>query len=372
MPAVSSHDPTAPLPSDLSKLNVAQLKALCKERRIVGYSKLGKAALLAKLGELTPSSPPSSSARSTRCKTQADPLLSKYGSSCPPLDDLPAVPVAEPRAMGPPAPLIPFGPNTVPGTHIPQNSVTVASISALQSTPCPSEERGKILFLSMSAQSAPVSKRVSSEVSQGPSQAPAERLAKRPRVMVVAPLARQADDAALRFPNSTRLGSNLGVLDPLVPALPGPALVPRNKEEVGRQLDSRTQTVVTSGKRFKPLTITRSPSVMPSNRKEARLSSYSLLDRSAGSLMAHPTLLWHLDFPVPPEPPLLSPITFPPPLSQRKLIQRWGIILSRLSCKERRQCSLVSKLIRYAGKRWVADYVECIRIHLISLFVGVL
>jgi hypothetical protein len=88
--------------------------------------------------------------------------------------------------------------------------------------------------------------------------------------------------------------------------------------------------------------------------------------------MAHPTLLWHLDFPVPAEPPLLSPITFPPPLSQRKLIQRWGIILSGLSCKERRQCSLVSKLIRYAGKRWVADYVECIRIHLISLFVGVL
>ena len=206
MPAVSSHDPNAPLPSDLSKLNVAQLKALCKERRIVGYSKLGKAALLAKLGELTPSSPPSSFAQSARCKTQADPLLSKYGSSCPPLDDLPAVPVAEPRAMGPPAPLIPFGPNTVPGTHIPQNSVTVASISALQSTPCPSEERGKSLFLSMSAQSAPVSKRVSSEVSQGPSQAPAERLAKRPRVMVVAPLARQADDAALRFPNSTRLG----------------------------------------------------------------------------------------------------------------------------------------------------------------------
>jgi hypothetical protein len=86
--------------------------------------------------------------------------------------------------------------------------------------------------------------------------------------MVVAPLARQADDAALRFPNSTRLGSNLGVLDPLVPALPGPALVPRNKEEVGRQLDSRTQTVVTSGKRFKPLTMMRSPSVMPSNRKK--------------------------------------------------------------------------------------------------------
>ena len=182
----------------------------------MGYSKLGKAALLAKLGELTSNSPPSSSAQSARCKTQADPLLSKSGSSRPPLDDLPAVPVAERRAMGPPAPLIPLGPNTIPGTRIPQNSVTLASISALQSTPCPSEERGKSLFLSMSAQSARVSKRVSSEVSQGPNQAPADPLAKRPRVMVVAPLARQADDAALRFPNSPHALGVTGVFSILL------------------------------------------------------------------------------------------------------------------------------------------------------------
>ena len=36
---------------DLSKLNVAQLKALCKEKKITGYSKLGKNALLQKLAE---------------------------------------------------------------------------------------------------------------------------------------------------------------------------------------------------------------------------------------------------------------------------------------------------------------------------------
>ena len=41
---------------DLSKLTVPQLKALCKERRIVGYSKLGKAALIQRLDDTTSSS----------------------------------------------------------------------------------------------------------------------------------------------------------------------------------------------------------------------------------------------------------------------------------------------------------------------------
>ncbi|KAI0250969.1 hypothetical protein BJV78DRAFT_1086814, partial [Lactifluus subvellereus] len=39
----------------------------------------------------------------------------------------------------------------------------------------------------------------------------------------------------------------------------------------------------------------------------------------------------------------------PPPLSQRRLIQRWAIALSCLSRKELFQCCLVSKLIRYAA-----------------------
>lgn len=53
----------ASVPSDLSKLTVPQLKALCKERRITGYSKLSKAALLQRLAEVASptktTSPPS-------------------------------------------------------------------------------------------------------------------------------------------------------------------------------------------------------------------------------------------------------------------------------------------------------------------------
>ena len=47
------------VPSNLSKLTVPQLKALCKERRITGYSKLSKAALLQKLAEAAAPTAPS-------------------------------------------------------------------------------------------------------------------------------------------------------------------------------------------------------------------------------------------------------------------------------------------------------------------------
>ena len=47
---MASNGPSVPL--DLSKLTVPQLKALCKERRITGYSKLTKAALLQRLAEV--------------------------------------------------------------------------------------------------------------------------------------------------------------------------------------------------------------------------------------------------------------------------------------------------------------------------------
>lgn len=46
MPADANAKATA---ADISKLTVAQLKAICKERKIAGYSKLGKPALIQKL-----------------------------------------------------------------------------------------------------------------------------------------------------------------------------------------------------------------------------------------------------------------------------------------------------------------------------------
>lgn len=363
----SSHDIGAPLPSNLSRLNVSQLKALCKERRIVGYSKLGKAALVRKLGEIAPISQSSSSAptRSTQTQEQTSPLLSKSGSSPAQVNDSLAPTAQRSTGMPPPA-FSPREPNAVPGTHIPQSSTTSGSGSIPPSSL--TRDRGQHSDTSASALNVlvPTSKRISSEISLGISQSLAGPLAKKPKVIAVSS---PSSARCTGFPHLTSvhvLGDRAGVPDSSFSALPGSALVPGSKEKEGHQLYGQAQTISMSGKRFKPLKVTRPLSATLDDRNGSR--------RPQGNEPANntvkPSPLWHLDFPAPPEPPLLSAITIPPPLSHRKLVQHWAVILSGLSDEERLRCCLVSKLIRYAGERFVSDYIEYILIQLDSLFIG--
>jgi hypothetical protein len=368
----SSHGIGAPLPSDLSKLNVPQLKAICKERRIVGYSKLGKAALIRKLGELAPSSqsPSSAQTRSARTQAQTSPLLSAQVN-----DSL--APTAQ-RPMGMPSPgFSPREPNTVPDTHTPQSSTTSGSGSIPPPSSSLSRDRGQNSDPSASAPNVPVSKRIFSEdiseISQGHAsaqQAQARPLPKKPKVVAVSsPLSVRARRAGIPFLTSVPvLGDRGGVPDSSFSTLPGFALVPGSKGKEGHQPNGQTQTISISGIRFKPLEVTRPLSATPGDRNGSRCSQ----GNKSANVSVQPSLLWHLDFPTLPEPSLLSAITIPPPLSQRKLVQRWVVILSGLSDKERLRCCLVSKLIRYAGERLVFDHIEYTLIHLDSLFIGLL
>jgi hypothetical protein len=369
----SSHDIGAPLPSDLSKLNVSQLKALCKERRIVGYSKLSKAALIRKLGDLAPISQSTSSAptRSTRTQTQTSPLLSESGPSPAQVDDSLAPSAQRPMGMSSSS-FSPREPNTVPDTHIPQSSATSGSESGPIQPSSLSRDQGQNSNPPASALNVPVSvsKRISSEISLGISQGHAGPLAKKPKVVAVSSpsSARRAGIPFLTSASVHVLGDRGGVPDSSFFALPGSALVPGSKEKEGHQLNGQTQTTSMSGKRFKPLNVTRPLSATLDDRNGLRCSQ----GNKSANVTLHPSPLWHLDFPAPPEPSLLSAITIPPPLSQRKLVQRWAVILSGLSDKERLRCCLVSKLIRYAGERFVSDYIEYTFIHLDSVFVGLL
>lgn len=359
----SSHDIGAPLPSDLSKLNVSQLKAICKERRIVGYSKLGKAALIRKLGDIAPSPqfPSSAQTRSTRTQAQTSPLLSASGSSPAQVND--SLSPAAQRPMGLPDPgFFPREPpaNAVPSAHIPQNSATSGSRSNPPSSL--SRDRGQNSDPSgtESALNVPVSKRISSEQA-GP-------LAKKPKVVAISsPLS--ARRAGIPFLTSVHAGDRGGVPDTSSSALPEPGstLLPGSKKE-GHQFNGQTQIISMSGKRFKPLKVMRPLSATLGNGNGSRCSQGS----KSANVAVQPTLLWHLDFPAPPEPSLSPAITIPPSLSQRKLVQHWAVILSGLSDEDRLRCCLVSKLIRYAGERLVSDYIEFTLIHLDSLFIGLL
>ena len=295
----------------------------------MGYSKLGKAALVRKLGELGPSSLSPSSAQSTRIQAQASSLLSASVSSPAQVADSLAPAVQRPTGM---PSLLPREPNAVPGTHMALSSATSVSIPALDPPSCLPGGRGQTLKV-------PIPKRISSEVlSQG--QVHAGPVAKKPKVSSLL-----SARAAIPFPTSVHLLGDLGgVPDSPFSVLCNSALVPGVTEtpRIG---------VAMSGKRFKPLRVTQPLSATLGDRKR----SPRLEGKEPATVTVQPCPLWHLDFPTHPEPPLLSAIAIPPPLSQRKFIQRWAIILSGLSGEERFRCCLVSKLIRYAGEHRVLD-----------------
>ncbi|KZT64625.1 hypothetical protein DAEQUDRAFT_601748 [Daedalea quercina L-15889] len=99
------------------------------------------------------------------------------------------------------------------------------------------------------------------------------------------------------------------------------------------------------GKRFQKLVVNRRPQALPLT-KNAHISA----SRGPSAALQHtnPPVFYHLDFLLAAPIPQLTSINLPPSLAQRKRVQHWAIILSELSNAERRQCVLVSRMVRYA------------------------
>ncbi|KAI9443466.1 hypothetical protein H4582DRAFT_1924954 [Lactarius indigo] len=319
------------LPSGLSKLNVSQLKAICKERRIVGYSKLGKAALIRKLADLVPSAPPPTSTQKTSSGTETAATRVAMGLPAPP-----AVHVRTARSSAPSdahifsgaavtqTPTVIPAPQQLPDMQIApiKKNCTPPAFTAQENT----------------------SKRLppESEISQG--QVPATPLAKKRKVVgFVSSSAAGSTSISSSAPTSHLL--SLAV--PVPPVSCGPALSP---ELAGAQRPVRTQPMsTTSGKRFKPLEIMRPPAATSGSMEDTQMALGLHDDEGARSKTPTTAIRrWHLDFPAPMAPPALSPITLPPSLAERRLVRHWAIILSGLSDQERFRCCFVSRLIRYA------------------------
>jgi hypothetical protein len=248
---------------------------------------------------------------------------------------------------------------TLPDAHTSSGSVATQTPTQTPAVPLTSDPpiapTKKLCTPPSLAAQGCISKRLPSGTSRG--QVPATQLAKRRKVVGFSAPASAVDVSS--SVSSSRHGSTFSSAVPVnvpghrispVPVSCFPALSP---EQAGGRRLVRTQTRGTSGKRFEPPKIMR-PAPATKEATSGNVEHTQITSRLHGEGARTGAQLntrhRYLDVLPPMVPPALSPITLPPSLSERKLVQRWAVILSGLSEKERFRCFFVSKLIRYAGK----------------------
>lgn len=310
------------VPSDLSKLTVPQLKALCKERRITGYSKLAKAALLQKLAEVAAAPKPTSpsSDHASRSATAAP--------SITPADE----------ARNPAY--------TEPSTAHRDGSTTRQPVQPLTAgnTEPTDTSIAKGPFPTESSQNRTVASTTSTQKTSG---------TKRPaHIDISAPQKRIR--TFLKSATNAGHGPPVPRTSTLQPALPVDSSVFKIPELpvqpkslfLGSASTLAKQPSGTSKRSVVPRQSTGGPGLFKplvvSKPKPAQGNSEPSRTKEVGFALAfdiHATPL-----------PVLSHISFPPKASERKWVYRWAIILSALFPADRQTCRLVSRTFRYAGK----------------------
>ena len=257
---------------------------------------------------------------------------------------------------------------TLPDTHISPSSTATQTPAVVPASQQASDSDTQTAPISNNytppsfAVPGSISKRLSSETSH---KVPATRLVKKRKVVNFSSSTTSAAVPMSRA--STRITSAVPAKAPgllISPAVPVSCGRTPSLEQAGVRNLVRTRTQRTSGMRFKPLKIMRS-AVATSGEVDYAQKTLGLHGENGAGTRVQLTNIrqQYLDFPAPLVPPALSPITLPPSLTERRLVQRWAIILRGLSDKERFRCCFVSKLIRYAGKRRLFQILEYMRIH---------
>lgn len=330
--------------SDLSKLTVPQLKALCKERGLTGYSKLAKAALLQKLAGVAV---PKKAISTPRADETAEGNIAK---------------TVQPSTASTRAPKAPL-PTQVP--ELPQNRITTSARET--SAKRPAHTRTPV-----PAKRSKTSHQAATNTNHEPSPsnfALQENLAdaslfKVPELPVHSQRSFPRDASAVQetFPPVCQVPGlpvqpewsfhgGASMLPETISSMlevPELAVQPQASFQGGlstlaKQPSGIKHPIVprpTAGTtRFKPL-VPATPKPVepgPANKPAIRGSA--------------PCVGTALDFSFPAMPvPVLSHISFPPRASERKWVSWWAIILSALSPADRKTCMLVSRTFRYAGR----------------------
>jgi hypothetical protein len=384
---------TASLPMDLTKLTVPQLKAVCKERRITGYSKLGKAALLQKLtvrsnagiDMLPPSSStvvyavpqetsrmsvddpsvaekpasikkprapkkPREAAQPSPSMQQKSPTAQSADSSL--RDHVPSSTADHPISHKAPSP-VSAEPNFMPsGTLVgTKRSANLLNNGAATAVPNKKQKTAQKIYADAGAfvadslpsyvlKSAPVASKQASKSMPPP-----------PVPKTTIPHTASGSKTPVQMQSTAILSKQTLNRLPYV-SITKPVTLHNSSVAHPQTTENGLKPILLKAQRFKPLKLKKGPVSPPvpsveTPRRPVSSSLISVMDPAASNTIH----LHHLDFPQLSFDSLeLVPITLPPKLSNRKHVHRWSIILSGLSDEERRQCALVSRMFRYSGK----------------------
>lgn len=371
-PSISSPQNSHRPNMDFSKLTVPALKALCKERKITGYSKLGKQALIDKLraAELATSTGPTATA--TKVPKHQDSIHPSSSNSItpsslappePPTDDSTApqdsnfhphtsTPQKKDSRRGPeecstsegrrfdmlppPTPVRSGRSVTPTGGNNHTDSTTQPALPHLKN---PANENPN------TSRTPPQSSRVSATDALTSPTAAQSATVVRPQNITTTFTAGRPQPLPRTAFTSTSL-NRAPPVDKLAEEIrqaKRPKITHTFKPPLTTSRISVPPAYPTpfAYKPFKPLSVTRPPAYNPPKS--------ILVNQSPTPFSAEVETLYHFDF-QPCAPATFMDVTMPPPLSRRKLISRMAIILSGLSNSDRRACVFVCRAWRYAGQ----------------------